>query len=99
MPPATALNADQCQNILLRWKKDGPSDEERDEFLKNALSLFTDDEQVKTFAENISSIAQSAANIDKTFDEVERILWIVVYLVWPIGIPLLGEWMGYKTVS
>lgn len=99
MPPATALNADECQAVLSRWAANGPTDEERDEFLRTALSLFADDELVDTLVENISDMAQSAANIDKTFEEVERILWLVVWVIWPIGIPLLSEWSGYKTVS
>jgi hypothetical protein len=93
------LSAEECQTILQRWKATGVSDEEREEYLKAALSLFADEEQVKGLADNISNLADLAASIDGTFVEVEKILWIVAYLFWPIGIPLLQEWVGYKTVS
>ena len=99
MSSPAILSAEECQTILQRWKSTGASDEEREEYLKAALSLFADEELVKAFADNISHLADLAASIDKTFVEVERILWIVVYLFWPVGIPLMQEWVTYKTVS
>lgn len=99
MATATPLTADECQAILLRWKTEGPSDEERDVFVKAALSLFADEDLVASLVDSFGDIAQSAANIDKTFDEVERILWLVVLVIWPVGLVLLQEWTGYKTVG
>lgn len=95
----TILSPEDSRKILLRWKKEGPTEKELEEFITTALGQLTNGDRTKAFANNISQIAQIAAEIDKTFVDVEKILWVVVYLAWPIGIPLLQQWISFKDVN
>ena len=74
-------------------------DEEKDEFLTASLKLLTDKAAVQEFGDNIAQVAQLAADIAKTFTEVETILWAVVYFAWPIGIPLMRHLVSFKEVG
>ncbi|KAF5323066.1 hypothetical protein D9611_009350 [Ephemerocybe angulata] len=97
MSTATStLTPEQTQSILATWKEAGPSEAEHDEFIANALLRLSDPVQVKALVDDVAQLAQLAAEIDETFVDVEKILWVVVYLFWPIGIPLMGQWVGFK---
>jgi hypothetical protein len=99
MTTVTPLSLEEIPSILLRWEKDGLTDEEKDEFLTASLQLLTDKAAVQGFGDNIAQVAQLAADIDKTFTDVETILWAVVYFAWPIGIPLMRQWVSFKEVG
>lgn len=90
MTSTATLSVDERQIILQRWKMNGVTSEEREEFVNRALSLLADDKQLKAFADNISNVAQLALDIYKTFDEV---------LMWWLNPSLIGEWGELKFVS
>ncbi|KAJ2924808.1 hypothetical protein H1R20_g12288, partial [Candolleomyces eurysporus] len=75
MATVTSLGPEETQIILQRWQKDGLTDEEKDELLTASFQLLADKAAVEAFGDNIAEVAQLAAHIDKTFGEVEIILW------------------------
>jgi hypothetical protein len=90
MSSPAPLSAEECQTILLRWKENGVSTAERDEFVDKALLLLANEAQTRDMATDISNIAQTAYDVYRTFDEV---------LMWWLNPSLVAPWVDLKFVS
>ena len=95
MAPVAILSYEDCLAILQRWKRDGPTQEEKDEFILTALTQLNDYNEVKLIHdEDISQAAEMAQSIDKVFTEIQNHLWAL----WLVLLHLFKEWTGYKEV-
>ena len=95
MAAVAILSYEDCLEILQRWKRDGPTQEEKDEFTLTALAHWLNDHnEVKLIQEDISQAAEMAESIDKVFTKIQNQLW-------GLWLPLLPytEWTGYKQVK
>ena len=98
MAAVATLSYEDCLEILQRWKRDGPTQEEKDEFTVTALAQLNDHNEVKLIQEDISQAAEMAQSIDKVFTEEQKQLFLLS-TIWPIFLPLYTEWTIYKLVK
>jgi hypothetical protein len=100
MATAAVLSPEDAHSILLRWQEFGPGETEHDAFVEDALAQLNDSEQVKTFQDNISQIADAAMQIDKTFSDIDRTLDWLAKVVFPLVFPELlayyNQWKDFK---
>ena len=98
MAAVTILSHEDCLEILQRWKRDGPTQEEKDEFTLTALAQLNDHNEVNLIQEDISQAAEMAESIDKIFTEVQKQFLLLSMFFVPFLV-LLIEWTGYKEVK
>ena len=95
MAAVAILSYEDCLAILQRWKRDGPTQEEKDEFTLTALAQLNDHNEVKLIQEDILQAAEMAQSIDKVFTKIQNQLWAL----WLPFLLLYTEWTGYKQVK
>ncbi|KAJ2932312.1 hypothetical protein H1R20_g1508, partial [Candolleomyces eurysporus] len=88
--PTDILPIEECLVILQRWKKDGATEEEREEFLTKTSRMITDDEMVNQFLEKVAKSAQMAKEINTQFsDQMMMLIGLAIFL---IGYTLMEDW-------
>jgi hypothetical protein len=101
MAAVAILSHENCLEILQRWKRDGPTKEEKDEFTLTALAQLNDPNAL--IQEDISQAAEMAESIDKIFTEVRKQLMLFKLNSGILGsrdIPrIVLEWTGYQQVK
>ena len=99
MAAVAILSHEDCLEILQRWKRDGPTKEEKDEFTLTALAQLKDYKEVKLIQEDISQAAETAKRIDKIFIEVQQELLALSQISVLAYLDLYLEWNTYKKVK
>ena len=98
MAAVATLSYEDCLEILQRWKRDGPTQEEKDEFTVTALAQLNDHNEVKLIQDDISQAAEMAQSIDQVFTELQK-QFLLLSLLWIPFVILYAEWTGYKQVK
>ena len=98
MAPVAILSYEDCLAILQRWKRDGPTQEEKDEFTFTALAQLNDHNEVQLIHEDISQAAEMAQSIDKIFSE-QGTKFLLLSKFWTLFLLFHTEWTGYKQVK
>ncbi|KAJ2932307.1 hypothetical protein H1R20_g4779, partial [Candolleomyces eurysporus] len=88
--PTDILPLEECLAILQRWKKDGATEEEREDFLRKTSRLITDDEMVNQFLEKVAKSAQMAKEINTQFSD--QMLMLIALAIFLIGYGLMEDW-------
>jgi len=96
MAAVAILSHEDCLEILQRWKRDGPTKEEKDEFTLTAHAQLNDPNEL--IQEDISQAAEVAESIDKIFTEVQKQLLFLTMFFVPLLVVYI-EWTSYKQVK
>ena len=96
-PDTSILSIKECFAIVERWRKDGPTEEERNDFVKRALDKAIDSDMVNEFLKKVSEAGKLGERINETMRQLgEQMVWILPDHWVMVG--LIPEWKDFREV-